>query len=123
MTQSEDLDPRFLAGVELFNRREFFDCHEVLEDLWNEQEEPERQLTQGIIQIAVAYYHSLKGNQSGALKLLSRGVPRLKPFLPEFKKLLLGRFVSEVEQDLACITTASENPELLIPKIELSSKE
>ena len=31
-----DYEPLYLAGVRLFNEREFFDCHEVLEDLWNE---------------------------------------------------------------------------------------
>ncbi|WP_315854002.1 DUF309 domain-containing protein [Gemmata massiliana] len=34
MSDAPDIpDPRFLAGVELFNRREFFDAHEVWEDL------------------------------------------------------------------------------------------
>jgi hypothetical protein len=29
-------DPRYLAGVVLFNEQEFFEAHEVWEDLWAE---------------------------------------------------------------------------------------
>ena len=27
-------DPRYLRGVELFNRGDYFDAHEVWEELW-----------------------------------------------------------------------------------------
>jgi uncharacterized protein len=118
MGHDPPLDPRFLLGVELFNRREFFQCHEVLEDLWKEEKEPERQLTQGIIQIAVGYYHSLKGNLPGARKLLERGLARLKPFASECRKLQLTDFVSEVERDLSAISTEPSLEELLLPKIK-----
>lgn len=77
---TKQLDTRFLKGIELFNEREFFECHEVLEELWNAQEEPEKQLTQGILQIAVAYYHYLRGNYSGTCKLFHRAWPRISSF-------------------------------------------
>ena len=35
---SEEL---FWQGVELFNKRQFFDCHEIFEALWNRELEPE----------------------------------------------------------------------------------
>jgi uncharacterized protein len=76
------LPPDFYRGVNLFNEQEFFECHEVLEDVWNEQPEPERQLTQGIIQIAVALYHAGRNNFVGAERLLNRGIPRVELSLP-----------------------------------------
>lgn len=72
----------WLRGIELFNAGEFFECHEVLEDLWNEQIDPEKQLTQGILQIAVGYLHLGRDNRVGALKLFTRGLARVQPFLP-----------------------------------------
>ncbi len=111
----------FWKGIELFNQREFFDCHEVLEDFWKEQPEPERQLTQGIIQIAVAYYHSLRGNRIGAKKLLIRGIPRVKIFLPEFKGLCLKEFIADVENDLQSLSDDDHDAVLLIPIIKSAS--
>ncbi len=97
------LAPQFLQGIELFNKKEFFDCHEVLEEYWKSQQGPDRELTQGIIQIAVAYYHALKGNRKGAIKLFNRGLPRIKAFLPEFKGIEIARFVTELDADLALL--------------------
>lgn len=121
MSSASTHDPRLLEGVDLFNRREFFDCHEILEAYWKVQEEPEKQLTQGLIQIAVAYYHSLRNNRAGAVKLLNRGIPRVKPFLPKFGLLKLDDFIFAVEADLAVLNEGRDSSELQIPKIEISS--
>lgn len=118
-TQNPVLNSRMLEGVALFNKREFFECHEILEDLWKAQVEPEKQLTQGIIQIAVAYYHALRDNRVGALKLLKRGIPRVKPFLPEHKNLQLKPFIESVEQDMERIEAGRPASELILPNIEI----
>jgi len=72
----------FKRGIDEFNAGEFYDCHETLESVWRRQAETDRELTQGIIQVAVAYYHLSRGNHVGALKLFERAKPRLKKFLP-----------------------------------------
>lgn len=117
MTSDEHTE-NFNHGIELFNKREFYDCHEILEAVWKKQAEPERQLTQGIIQIAVAYYHALRGNKAGAIKLLTRGIPRVKPFLPGTAGLLLDQFLKDVESDLTSLLS-SEDKELIIPAISI----
>lgn len=71
----------FHKGVELFNAGEFHECHEVLEVFWKEEPEPDRQLTQGIIQVAVAMYHAERGNFVGSEKLLVRGLQRIEKSL------------------------------------------
>src|SRR5262245_57419384 len=63
MAESETAyDPRYLAGVLFFNRRDFFEAHEVWEDLWQECTGPERKFVQALIQAAVALYHFGNGN-------------------------------------------------------------
>lgn len=115
---SPEYQEKFKHGIELFNQREFFDCHEVLEEVWKNQPEPERQLTQGIIQIAVAYYHSLRANTAGAIKLLSRGIPRLKPFLPGTGELALHEFLADVEADFDSLKNGDPIEDLRIPQIK-----
>jgi predicted metal-dependent hydrolase len=71
------------CAVSEFNQREFFQCHETLEALWHRYDAYDRECIQGIIQIAVGYYHFLRGNNIGALKLLTRGTGRVLKFTPE----------------------------------------
>jgi predicted metal-dependent hydrolase len=93
MTEGPDIpDPRFLAGVELFNRGEFFDAHEVWEDLWRDCPSAERRFYQALIQAAVALYHAGRGNAAGAARLYSSGRKYMEPFRPEFHGLVIDPF-------------------------------
>jgi uncharacterized protein len=68
-----DEDPRFLEGIALFNAREFFDAHEVWEDLWHDTprdgDHTDRRFIQAMIQAAVALHHAGNGNRKGAVRL------------------------------------------------------
>lgn len=65
----EPYDPRYLAGIVLFNAGDFFEAHEVWEDLWAESHGPARRFYQGLIQAAVGLCHFTNGNLGGAAKL------------------------------------------------------
>lgn len=75
-----DYEPRYLAGVVLFNEREFFDAHEVLEDLWNECCQADRRFYQAVLQAAVALYHFGNGNLRGAVKLFKSAKAYMDPY-------------------------------------------
>lgn len=64
-----DYDPRYLAGIVLFNRGDFFEAHEVWEQLWMDTHGPDKQFYQGLIQAAVGLCHFCNGNLRGAAKL------------------------------------------------------
>ena len=61
-----EADPRFSQGVALFNAAEWYEAHDMFEDLWHETADPERRTLQGIIQVAVAQLHLQRGNTRGA---------------------------------------------------------
>ncbi len=69
-------------GIALFNAGEYFECHEVLEDIWREERDPVRALYQGILQIGVAFHHLHRDNWRGAVKLLDGGTDKVGRFLP-----------------------------------------
>ena len=75
----------FRRGIELFNRREFFDCHEVLEQIWTPARGPERLFLQALIHFAVAFYHHQRRNQPGAERQLRKGLKKIAPYLPEYE--------------------------------------
>ncbi len=64
-------------GVAQFNDRLFYECHDTLEDLWSGLRGPSRDFVQGLIQLAVGFYHLGNGNQAGAVRLFDRGLERL----------------------------------------------
>jgi len=119
--KADDRIKEFLEGVEQFNKQEFFDCHETLEHLWMEDRSPERELIQGIIQIAVGYYHYLRGNRVGALKLLTRGLERIKKYDDICLHLNIQRLALDVSSNIEDIDKSEKDtfPPITIPIIEV----
>lgn len=74
------LDPRFLKGVEHFNRRAFYDAHEIWEDVWNDNQGDENRFVQGLIQYATSLHHFEAKNLKGARILYDGGMELMKPF-------------------------------------------
>jgi hypothetical protein len=57
-----------------------FQAHEVLEASWKSGPGAERDLWQGLAQLAVGLTHAQRGNAHGAVALLRRGADRVRPF-------------------------------------------
>lgn len=77
--------PGLFKGIEQFNRREFFECHETLEEIWIAEPGEVRRLYQGILQVGVGFYHTIKRkNYRGATTLLQGGMNYLRPFAPTY---------------------------------------
>ena len=57
-----------------------FHAHEVLEAAWKTGPAGERDLWQGLAQIAVGLTHARRGNARGAVALLSRGAERVRGY-------------------------------------------
>ena len=55
-----------------------FHAHEVLEAAWKSGPAQERDLWQGLAQIAVGLTHARRGNARGAVALLRRGAERVR---------------------------------------------
>src|SRR6185369_11498755 len=70
-------DPRWAAAVRSFDAGQYFEAHELWEELWNDAEGEERQLYQALVQIAAGYAKLDIGEVNGARKLFERGLARL----------------------------------------------
>lgn len=80
MTEQMTNEEKFRRGVALFNSGEFFGAHEVWEELWLAESEPDKTFLQGLIQLAAAFHHYARGNSSGAQTLLAAGIIKLQRF-------------------------------------------
>lgn len=94
-------EPRYLAGIVLFNRGDFFEAHEVWESLWMETFGPEKKFYQALIQAAVAAYHWSRGNAAGAKRLYHSGRKYMEPFRPVHMGLAVDDFWNAMASHLA----------------------
>ncbi len=120
-----DYEPLYLAGIVHFNDCDYFESHEVWEELWTDYRGPSRKFYQGLIQAAVALYHFGNGNLRGARKLHTSVHGYLEAYAPQHLGLDIDAFLSSFDTCLAEVVADTEDrreipldPELL-PEIHL----
>ncbi|MFD1954813.1 DUF309 domain-containing protein [Paenibacillus thailandensis] len=70
--------------VEFHATRDYFECHELLEEYWKEHpHDGLGALWVGLIQVAVGSYHERRGNRRGALMMYKQALSRLTHALLE----------------------------------------
>lgn len=125
---SSDILTRFGEGIKKFNEGEFFDCHDILEDIWFEIRGSSRNFYQGLIQVAVGFYHiTVRENPKGALSQLKKGTDKLNGYKPEFRGVELKHFLEKVNECIVLIEKSNDAnhkkfPRKLIPKIIFDRK-
>lgn len=112
-----------LRGIDEFNRGNFFECHEHLEDAWRDESGRIRYLYQGILQVGVGFYHQQNGNWKGATSLLRSGIDRLREFEPDTSGVNVAGLIQSSERCLAELERLGRDQVLefdrsLIPRVE-----
>lgn len=97
-------DPRFEHAIRLFNDGEFFACHDVLEEIWNETLGDERRFYQGLIHAAVSLFHFEGGNLGGARRMYDSTVNYLSPYRPRFLGVDVDGFLESYQRCFAELT-------------------
>jgi len=108
-------DPRYLEGIRHFNASEFFEAHNVWEDLWRECTGSKRRFYQGLIQVAVCLHHFRNGNTVGAKKLFSTCQGYLAGYRPRYLGLDLEKLLAELRVCCAEILASDEK----CPRVEI----
>jgi predicted metal-dependent hydrolase len=96
-TCDEPISRLAIQGIELFNRGEYFEAHEVLEEAWKEDKTAGRDLYRSILQVAVAYYQIERGNYVGAMKMFLR----VRRWIDQLPGLCRGVQVERLRRDAA----------------------
>jgi hypothetical protein len=96
------LPQEIINGINLINKGEYYQAHEVLERTWMLETKDIRQLYQGLIQLSVALFHMERGNITGTLKLIPKIKFNISPFENrgvsiDLQKLLLDLDLLELE--------------------------
>lgn len=119
-------DPRYLAGIQFFNAHDFFEAHEVWEDLWADTAGTDRRFYQALIQAAVALHHFGNGNHRGAIKLYRSSHAYMEPYPSPHLGLDIRQFWLDMENCFRGLLSEAEPErglrpfEDLIPSLALS---
>jgi hypothetical protein len=100
-------NPRYLAGILFFNAQDYFEAHEVWEDLWAESHGDERRFYQGLIQAAVGLFHFSNGNLGGAVKLYRTSREYMEPCGSPFLGLDTADFWRQMQRCFEPLLAAS----------------
>jgi predicted metal-dependent hydrolase len=118
--------PLLARAADLFNRKLYFECHDLLEDAWTGERGRERDFLQGLIHLAVGMYHLAADNYEGAVSQLGRGVHQLEPFSPEQDGLDVDALLATTRRCLAKAERALGRTDAIewhaedIPRMELA---
>lgn len=108
-------------GVDLFNRRYFFEAHDVWEEIWQKERGPMRDFFKGLIHLAGGFHHFTNENYRGSSALLSSGVRYLEGYLPAQLGINLAAILPEVRAQLEKIVRLrdgqSEREDVQFPRI------
>ena len=87
----------FGRGVELFNRRAFFESHTVWEEIWRTAEEPDKKFLGALIQVAAALHLRFeRGGGRGTRNLLVQAMMALEDFRAPHRGMDVARFYDEL---------------------------
>lgn len=118
------LDPRLVKGIDEFNQRLFFECHETLEEIWLEEHGEDRLFYQGLIQVAAGYLKWEQGVLIGAIKLWQRGLEKLDGYPAIHLGVDLAALSRATRENLKIVAHAYEQtasaPDVSVPRISLS---
>lgn len=85
-----------LAGITLFNEGEYYEAHHGLEDAWNGEKGPGREIYRALLQISVAYLQIERNNYRGAAKMFLRLQQWLAPFPDQTRGIDLAQLRADV---------------------------
>lgn len=83
VTKTITVPGNLAIACEEFNGGLYFESHESLEEIWQEEQGEVRDLYKGIIQVAAAFVHISRENCTGARRLLTTAIGYMAPYRAE----------------------------------------
>lgn len=99
--------------VHFHGDRDYFECHEILEEYWKEHPtDVYHQTWVGFIQVAVSLYHHRRGNVLGARKMMHSAITNLNPQHMTQLGIDTEAFLHELRERLHQLDNPAEPPYL-----------
>jgi len=100
---------QYLLFLYYFNeKRDYYECHDVMEDLW--LEEQRSTFLQGLLQVAVGLYHFKWNNIPGAILLFEGAIQKLEPYPQKMRGINVGKILNETKEYYERLKNYKEKP-------------
>lgn len=109
----------FDRGIELFDRRRFFESHECFEFIWRASPADERAFWKGLTQYAAALCHCQRGNAPGALALMARASAYLVAYPSPYRGVQIQKLLEAAACMAREIQAGGECDRLGFPRFPL----
>lgn len=115
------MDARLREGIRLFNDRQFFASHEVLENFYQETEGENKPFIEGLIQLAAAFrLFSDFGEVKGPARMIYQALIRFENYQPVFLQIHVTELCQAAEAWAKVVEAANAQlSTATIPKISL----
>ena len=115
------MDARLREGIRLFNDRQFFASHEILEHFYQDTEAENKPFLEGLIQLAAAFrMYSDFGEVKGSVRMIYQALIRFENFQPAFLQVRVQDLCQSAEAWAKAAEAANAQPSTAtIPKIQL----
>jgi len=88
----------YRRGLDLLERGAWFEAHEELEEAWRAAEAGERDFLQGLVHVAVAWYHAgVTGRRRACESQLEKAARRLASYGPTHRGVDVAQLRASVE--------------------------
>ena len=101
------MNEKLAAGLELLRNGDFFEAHEVFQELWRAAPTEDRDFYQGLVHVAVAWYQAGRGNETGCRRQLEKAERRLRAFAPTHRGVDVGSLLGAVTKARATVERGS----------------
>ena len=120
MDDIKKMDILFERGKIEYQNGNFFDAHEIWEDLWSDYYFPDRKFVQGLIQLSVSFVHLKNGNMIGAKNLLKKSQGKFMEYEGIHRSIdinTLKNNLIKIEKEYALIDNPEKFNWSLVPKL------
>ena len=120
MNDLKTIETLFEEGKSKYLRGEYFDAHEIWEDLWSDYYLIDRKLIQGLIQLCVSLVHLGNGNLKGAKSLLKKSIEKFSQFEKTDRSInlqLLKEDLITLEKEYKSLTRVRDFDWSFVPRI------
>jgi len=104
VNEEEKKEQLFFDGLQAYEEKDFFEAHELWEELWSEYYLDDKTFIQGLIQLAVSFVHLGNRNLNGAKSLLNKSADKFS----SYSGLHRGINIDQLKQQIVIIKNEYE---------------
>ena len=98
MNDQEIKDKLFYKGLTHYRVNEFYEAHEVWEDLWSDFFLEDKKFIQALIQLSVSFVHLRNNNLNGAKSLLKKCRQKFEKFSGIHRGIEVDRLLIDIKK-------------------------